>query len=544
MANKIIIFLIIALVVLGAVGFWFYQGNTYSKEVLRLEVFGPETAVIGEEIEYSVRLKNNGDVRLDEPRLVFEYPDSAQLSSGEALRVTKESEELGGAIYPGQEKIFRFKGRLFGEQGEIKEAKVLVSYRPRNLKARYVSRTSHLTTIGEVPLTFEFDVPSGVGASQEMNFSLNYFSSVDYPLSDLEIKISYPSGFELKETDPRGISDNEWRISHLNKAEGGRIDIKGSLKAETGATKIFESEIGLWQGGDFIVLKRTTKQVKIIEPSLYITQTINNSSDYTANPGDILHYEITFRNLGDNPLQHLFLASKLDGALFDFETIRSPEGQSQSGDNSIIWDWRNVPKLQFLDAGEEGVVEFWVNLKEDVPNISKAKLENEIILGQVRRKFITKVNAKLKVAQNAYVDDEVFGSQAKFPLQVGQESMFTIIWKVKNYYNSVENAKVQAILPSSVRLTGQVLPQKLAFDPSTREIVWAIGDLEPNQGIEEPFQLAFQIRLKPTSNQEGKFAQLVGEATINGFDEWTGQQLQATSTPITTEVFGEEGKVE
>ena len=460
------------------------------------------------------------------------------------MRITKESEDLGGAIYPGQEKVFRFKGRLFGEQGEIKEAKVLVSYRPRNLKARYVSRTSYLTTISEVPVTFEFDVPSGVGSSQEMNFSLNYFSSIDCPLSDLEIKISYPSDFELKETDPKGISDNEWRISHLNKAEGGRIDIKGSLNGETGATKIFKSELGFWQGGDFIVFKRTTKQVKIIEPSLYVTQTINNSSDYTANPGDILHYEITFRNIGDSPLQHLFLASKLEGALFDFETVRSPEGQSQAGDNSVIWDWRDLQELQFLDAGEEGVVEFWVNLKEDATNISKAKLENEVILGQLRRKFITKINSKLEVVQNAYVDDEIFGSQAEFPLQTGKESQFTIIWKIKNYYNSVENAKVQAILPSFVRLTGQVLPQKLAFDPTTREIVWAIGDLEPNQGIEEPFQLSFQIALKPTSSQKNRFAKLVGETTVNGLDEWTGHHLQATSTPITTETFGEEGKVE
>jgi hypothetical protein len=543
MLNKIIFFLIIIIIIIGAVGYWFYQGNSYSKDVLRLEIFAPETIKVGEEIEYSVRIKNNGDVRLDEPSLVFEYPDTAEPINGESLRITKESEELDNAIYPGQEKIFRFKARIFGEQGQIKEAKALVSYRPRNLKARYVSKTSHLATIDEVPLTFEFDIPSGVGSGQEMNFSLNYFSSIDYPLSDLEIKVDYPTAFELKETDPRGISDNQWKISNLSKAEGGRIDIKGSLRGETGATEVFKSQIGIWQRGEFIVLKQAIKQVKIIEPSLYISQLINNSSDYIAKSGDLLHYEIIFRNIGSNPLQHLFLANKFDSDLFDFESVRSLKGQSGSGDNSIIWDWHDVPKLQFLNAGEEGIVELWINLKEEVANINQAKLENEVVLGQARRKFVSKVRTKLELDQSPYVDDEIFGSQAKFPLQTGEENLFTIIWKAKNYYNQIEDAKIQSTLPPQVKLTGKVTPQKLAFDPITREIVWSIGDLDPNQG-EVPSQLAFQIQLKATSNQKGKFAELLGKTTFSAFDKWTEEHVEATSSAITTKVFGEQGKIQ
>lgn len=541
MFKKIIIFLIFTVIILSAVGYWLYRENTYSKEILRLELSGPETAIIGQEIEYTIRIRNNGDVRLKEPRLVFEYPDSAQPVDGESLRITKESDELGGAIYPGQEKVFRFRARLFGRQGEGKEAMAMVSYRPRNLRARYVSRTSHLITMAGVPLTFEFDIPSRVGSGQDMNFSLNYFSSIGYPLSDIEIRISYPAAFELEETNPRGISDNEWRISHLNKAEGGRIEIRGSLTGETGATEVFQAEIGLWQRGEFIVMKRAIKRVKIVEPSLYIIQTINNYSNFIAHPGDFLHYEITFRNIGDNPLQRLFLVSKLDSELFDFESIRSPMGQAQVGHDSIFWDWRNVSSLKFLDAGEEGTVEFWIELKDRVQGVNEAQLKNEIILGQARRKFITKVNTKLEIVQSAHIDDEIFGSEGRLPPQVGEESLFTVLWQVKNYYNSVKDAKVRAILPAWTRLTGKVSLQKLAFDPETREIVWSIEELEP----EERLQLAFQLALRPVNRQKGGFAQLVGEVEIISLDKWTEQQVQATSTLISTEIFGEEnGRVQ
>ncbi|PIT95023.1 hypothetical protein COT98_01310, partial [Candidatus Falkowbacteria bacterium CG10_big_fil_rev_8_21_14_0_10_39_9] len=179
-----------------------------------------------------------------------------------------------------------------------------------------------------------------------------------------------------------------------------------------GATKEFKAELGTWKDGNLVILKETTKQVKIVEQSLYITQTINNSPDYIAAPGDLLHYEITFRNIGTSPLQNLFLASKLNGLLFDFTTIKTPDGQSQSGDNSIIWDWHKIPKLQFLDAGEEGLVEFWVELKEEVDGITSAKVENEIILGQTRRKFVNKINANLEFVQEVFADDEIFGSNA------------------------------------------------------------------------------------------------------------------------------------
>ncbi|PIS34486.1 MAG: hypothetical protein COT37_02240 [Parcubacteria group bacterium CG08_land_8_20_14_0_20_43_9] len=543
MRNKILIIIIVAFLIAGAIGYWLYQRNDYSKEILRLDILGPETISAGGEVEYSVRIKNNGDVRLEEPRLIFEFPEASQPLDGEGARVTKESDAFDGFIYPGDEKIFRFRTVILGKQGDLKEAKATVSYRPKNIKAKYVSRTSHLLTINEVPLTFEFDIPSSVGGGQELNFSLNYFSSMAYSLSDLQIKITYPSDFSLKETDPKGLSNTEWNISLLNKAEGGRVDIKGSLSGEVGATKEFKAELGTWKDGNLVILKETTKQVKIVEQSLYITQTINNSPDYIAAPGDLLHYEITFRNIGTSPLQNLFLASKLNGLLFDFTTIKTPDGQSQSGDNSIIWDWHKIPKLQFLDAGEEGLVEFWVELKEEVDGITSAKVENEIILGQTRRKFVNKINANLEFVQEVFADDEIFGSNANFPLEVGKESNFTVIWKIKNYYNPLNGAKVRAVLPAGVNLTGQIAPQKLSFDPETREIIWLVGDLAANQGINEPLQLAFQIKLKPNVSQEEGFVELVKDAVFSGFDEWTEMDLQTEPSLLTTEVFGDNGKV-
>ena len=543
MRSKILFILVIITALLAGIGYWIYQDNSYSKDVVRLEIIGSEKAMVGEEIEYTVRIKNNSDVRMEDPQLIFEFPKASIVPEGQSLRAMVEKEQFDNFIYPGQEKTFSFTCRIFGKDGDIKEAKATLSYRPKNLKAGYVSKTSHLLSIEQVPLTFEFDMPSSSGPGQALGFSLNYFSSIDYPLSDIEIKMSYPVGFGLNEADPRGLSDTEWRIPLLNKAEGGRINISGNLSGEKGETKTFRAEFGIWQGGEFIVLKNITKQVKLAEPSLYISQTINNVPEYTANPGDLLHYNIIFRNIGNSPLNDLFLAVRLNGALFDFNTIRSTNGQFQQGDNSIIWDSANISKLKFLDVGEEGQVEFWIKLKDEVSEISKPKLENQIILGQTSRKFTSKVNTRAEIEQTAYVGDEIFGSEADFPLESGVKNEFTIIWRVKNYYNPLQDVKISAVLPRQAKLTGKVLPQKLSFDPDTREIVWSVGEMDPMQGVEQHHQLAFQVELEPTDSQKGKFAQIVSDAVLSATDNWTGEYISATSSSITTQTFGEDGRV-
>ena len=71
MTRKIIIFLILV----SAIGFWYWQTNFYARETLKLEILGLEKVEMGESFEYIVKYKNNGSTRLEEPRLIFEYPE-------------------------------------------------------------------------------------------------------------------------------------------------------------------------------------------------------------------------------------------------------------------------------------------------------------------------------------------------------------------------------------------------------------------------------------------------------------------------------------
>lgn len=549
--KKIIFFVIIIGLVVAAAGFWYWAKNPFSKEILKLEILGPKEADAFDEVEYTVKYKNNGDVRLEEPRLIFEFPentlpvfspDEAEQEQKYLRRKEVGAEELGD-IYPGEEKTFTFKARLFGKKDEVKTAKAKMSYRPKNLNAVFESDTTFNTIIESVPLSFDLDIPSKIETGRDFRFSLNYFSSSDYPISNLTVKTEYPLGFEFLKSIPGSLGKNEWDISLLNKAEGGRVEIDGRLSGELNEQKLFKASLGIWQENEFIVLKESARAVEITKPRIFVFQQANGSNQYVAEPDDLLHYEIFFRNISEEPFNNLFLAVRLEGKAFDFDTIKTADnGQFNKGDSSIVWDWRDVEKLRFLGRGEEGKVEFWINLKDwqiSSPQEKDALLKDSVIISQAKEEFEIKVNSKLEISQKGYFNNDVFGNTGPIPPRVGERTTYTIIWQAKNYYNDVDNVKVEAILPDNVELTGEVFPEEqksnFTFDRLSREIIWRVGDMKAGTGVlDSPPNIAFQVALTPEAGQRGGAALIIGEAKIRGEDRWTERITEGTDSGIDT----------
>jgi len=519
MSRKLIIIITLITIGLILIGYWYYRGQTFSKGIMKLEILGPDSAQIGKEITYTVRYKNNSDFTLEDPKLTFEYPEYSLGEDGKnrAIQVLED-------IYPGDEKFVQFKARLLGKESDLKTAKAYLSYRPKNLTAYYESETTFTTKIDLVPLSLDIDLPSKLEAGREIEFSLNYFSNMDYDLSGLRITVQYPENFEFLGSDPKTLEKTEWEISSLKKAEGGRIKINGRSTAEAGNKIKFEADLGIWQQDEFILLKETEKEVEIIEPLLYISQQINGSANYIASPGEKLHYEIYFKNIGNTSFENLYLINKLDGLAFDLSGIEVNLSQARIDDNLIIWDWKQVADLRYLDVQEEGKVEFYVTLKEvwqtSNSQLNNALIKNRVNIDSITQEFQTKVSSNLIVLQTGVKNDP---------------TTYTINWQVKNYYNDVKNVKVRAVLPTGVTLSGSISPDseisKFSFDSTSREIVWTVGDLAAGTGVSNTTTpgVSFQI----STSQTGQ-ATLVNKPKITGEDQWTGKTIQWQGQAIDT----------
>ncbi|MBU2578881.1 hypothetical protein KKA09_02075 [Patescibacteria group bacterium] len=537
--HKFVVFLLVIFVVMGVAGFWYWQTNVYSKDVLKIEILSDEAVDAGQEIEYLVKLKNNGNIRLENPELVFQPPEhsilvgSTSSETSGSLIAKKTMED----IYPGEERTYSFRVRVFGRENENLVSQALLSYQPKDLTRRYESKTTFTTKIKSVPLTLEFDLPSKIEQSEDVDFSLNYFSNLDYPLENLRIKIKYPSGFEFVSASPKPFLDetNEWKISSLFQANGGRIKIKGKITGEQGEQKTFHASIGVIKDGAYWVLKETNQAVEIAEPSFYISQLINNSPNYIAKAGELLHYEIFFKNMGQKPITKKFLFLSLGEDFFDISSLKSETGEHGMGDNTIIWDWKTRPDLRFLDANQEGKEEFWVKVKEIDSESIKTKnpvLRNEIGLGGIKKIFETKLNSQIEFSQKVLREQEFFENLGILPPIIGEKTEYVVLWQIKNSWNNLSNVKVKAILPQNVRLTGKIFPENASFtfDSESKEVIWNVGEMEGlKYSGDNPLKLAFQIEFTPDPSLQGKTAVLIEEAEVMCQDVWTSAILQEKS---------------
>jgi hypothetical protein len=531
-------FIKIALIMIGillALGAWFLWRNVYSRDVLKLEILAVSEADAGTRIDYTVRYKNNGNVRLENARMVFEFPENTVIADELrnldderiTLRGSNRVEIVLGELYPGEEKTEELKGYVFGKENSTVTAKVTVYFKPKNLNIEYTAETTHTLLVTGVPINFDLHMPSSVDAEKEFNFDVNYFSKIDYPISNLRIKIDYPSEFVFKESRPRPSFDkSEWEIGVLNRGEGGRLEISGILEGEPSQIKVFKASLGFWQDGRFVLLKEATRGMEIATPLLYITHRINEKPQYAANVGEYLYYEIFFRNTGDEPLEKLFLTIKLGGGMIDFDRVQLDSGVFQKSTGTIIWDSKETSELELLPPMQEGKVSFWAKVKDNVTG-TNPEIEVDISLNQVKKRIITKVNTKMVFTQQVFSSKGPFNNYGPQPPQVGSSTSYTVRWHIRNTNNEVKDLKVRAKLPLEVRLSGETYPEdtRITFDPMSREVVWDVGNILPNSEKETYFQIIFD----PSSQQKNELAELITEAVVSGKDNWTGSTITATS---------------
>lgn len=538
MSKKIILILVGAIILILA-GFIIYRGMMFSKELLKLEILGPEKAKMGEEIEYTVVYKNNGNFVLENPKLVFNLPENS-LTEDDKLMFSQALDD----IYPGAQNSIKFKARLLGKDGDLKTAKATLSYLPKNITATYESSTTFITKIDASPITLDFDLPTKAEQGKTLQFSINYFSNVDYPLENLSVKIDPVPGFEIKSSEPFSLDNQEWKLKTLNKAQGGRISITGKVSGDINHNLNFSASLGMWQSGRFIVIQQSTMEVQVIQPLLYVSQLVNGSSTYVATPGETLNYKVTFANIGSTPFENLFMVLRLSGSALDLSTLQVGNGgQVQANDNMIIWSSDQVASLRRLNVQQQGEVNFSVKVRSGwnpgSTDEAGTTITDEVNISQMTQKFTIKVSSGLAIAQKAFYKSDDISNSGPVPPQVGKATTYTINWEIKNYVSNVKNVKVKAILPKNVSLTGKIMPynemNNFSFDSVSREIVWSAGDILAGTGVNgDPVALSFQVSLTPDILQRGSKASLIGSAQISGENQFTNTAVSSQDNGVDT----------
>jgi hypothetical protein len=533
MIRNIFLLFFVILIGAGAFAFYIFEKKELPRDVVQLEILGPKEAEMLEDIEYTVVYKNKGETLLEDVALIFEYPEGAVPQEERTKLVRKTI----GDLLPGQEQSSRFPVQLLGKEKETKTVQAKVEYKPKGLQAFFETTTSFTTTIKTVPFSLEFDLPSKVG-SGDVTFSISYRSFSRDPITNLNVRVDYPIGFDFERSQPLGLTPDEWRIGLLNRGEGGRIDISGALKGSEFEQKIFKAEVIVFNEIEQkpIVIKEVSRGVEVTNPSIFISQWVNGRQGYIANPWEELHFEIFFRNTSETIQKDLLLLVELDTKAVDINTVRVPLGSWKKESKIILWDSRTLPELRVLGPYSEGKAEFWVNTKDvfgDLkPDDRNLMIISRVTAGQEKEEFRIPVNSKIELTQGVYytIPPEVtaylpVSSDGQKPQNKGpvppvakEKTTYTVMWSLKNYFNDLANAKVRVSLPPHAR----ILEQEGDFRQEGQEVIWDLGTVASYQGVySSPLVRVFQIEVEPPISSVGKPLILIDGIKFDGEDLFT-----------------------
>ncbi len=528
--KKITFFTFFLALIAATVALVYFDRGSFSEADLRVEIIGPEEVEVGQEVEYSIRYRNNSDIRLENASITFEYPEVAVPVKDDEDEVTEERETFRRVeelddLNPGQEEIIDFSAKIFGQKGDSVEVRAWFNYTPQNLSAEYEVERTHTGIITNVPISFELDLPEQTEADEEFPFRVRYFSNLDDPLENLGIKLDYPSSFEFLRSTPSGLENNEWERDVLSGNEGGLIEVFGKLEGDHGDVKGFKGELGVWKFDRFITLKEVDDEVLIPQPNLFVDVVVNDSSDHVADAGEDLLYDIYFKNIGDETLEDLFLTVDLDSELMDMDEVEPMGGRLQKDAGSIMWGHSSFSELRRLRPDDEEKLSFWAKVKEDgLPY--NPEIVTSISLTQAREESRVKVNTDMDLSQSLLAEEDSFNSKGPFPLELNEFSNYTVNWKIENYYNDLEDVKVVTTVPEDVEVVDKEFDEgEMKFNSDSGELVWSLKEVEKGAGASMPSpEASFQLEIIPTTSAD-EDTPLLNRTEITGTDTWTEEEL-------------------
>ncbi|MBI1755112.1 hypothetical protein HYR65_02400, partial [Candidatus Azambacteria bacterium] len=499
--------------------FLYFSAEPFRTKDVQGGITGSERIGAGEEISFSVTYRNNTKASLRDAQILFTWPEGTLSSdAGVVLEGGRKMKADIGTVLPSQEKSATFRGRVFGSRDSVKSVESVFRYVPEGFSSPFEDKKTFSFTIVSTPFALNLNVPAQVVSEKDLDIALEYVNQSDAEFSYITLKATYPSGFHFVSAvpAPSGSENNVWELNAVKGRESGTIAIKGSFSGVQGESKSLFFEIGAPDAGEeFVQYASASSDVAIASSALFVFQTVNDSRDFSANPGAALQYKIRYKNTTNVQIPNVVIIAKIDETYIDVRTLNVQWGSFDGRTNSVIWNAVGVHDLSILDPKEEGQVSFSVNLKpaflpknfsdKNLTVASVVKITSSIppegLSGlpiESEDKLEVKINTQFSFNEKAYWRDGLLQNTGPLPPKVGERTTFAVSWQLSNTVNDVGDVEVSAVIPPNVEWTGAVYPEgaPITYDATSGVVTWKPGTVFAGTGLLTPaarvdFQVAF-----------------------------------------------------
>jgi len=531
--------------------------SSYSADRVTVSVKGLERVDSGKFLTYEIVYKNDNRITLKNPQLKITFPDDFKPEDNPNF--IQESPVSGiyslGDIAGHAEGKIIFNGRMYAPKGALAYLKAQLSYNPGSFSTRYVSENQLGINISTSPITLEIQGPQNIASGDEVGYLISYKNDGERDLSDIRIKIEYPDGFTYSTSDPKSFEGNNiWYIGTMAPGQSGKLTINGKLEGEMEEIKSVKAYVGSTEKGNFISFNESSVTTKIVGSAIAITQTVNDLSSINANAGDLLRFNVDYKNTSEVGLNNLVATAKIDSLVLDYTTLETSGGHFDATSKTITWKASDHAELKGLERNQGGRIEFSVKVKDSIP-VASANDKNFVISSIVKmdspdiptpismNKIVSgnsiniKLNSKLFLNVKGFYNDQNITNSGPVPPKVGQETTYTIHWIASNINNDVSDAKVEATLPTWATTTGETYPEgsNVTYNQRDNSVVWEIGNMSAGTGVlSSPKEVSFQIKIKPSPDQASRLIDILKPSVFKARDAFTGDEISATAEGKTT----------
>jgi hypothetical protein len=571
------------LIVLGAVAavagiIWlamYIRKSAFSDQQVKISISGPEKVKSGESVSFDISYQNLNRASLAGAVLYINYSENFKPSGNlqfESEGPSSSKFNIGNIAGKTNGKV-TIQGKFFGASDALVYLEAKLEYKPSTFNSTFAAKANSSVFISSSPLTIEVSGPLNEASGNAVSYVVKYQNTGQEDFNDLKIKADFPGGFSFSNSDPLAAQGNNiWYIGNLAAGQSGQVKVNGMVTGSRDEQKTAKFSIGEFgSDGAFIAYGEAQSTVKIIGSPIVLNETINGKQgDVFVNAGEDLLFKVGYKNTGSIGLRDVIFSMEANSPILDYSRIdvSNGEGEFDAEKKTIIWKSSEIPDFKMLAPGAQGEISFSIPVKDvipvsgpkdknfsfsavarmDSPDIPTPEGSNKIVASN---SVNVKLNSKLLASLQGFFNDADIANSGPIPLRVGQESTFTLHFKVANVSNDVTDAKVAMTLAPGVKWKNNFLPQdaSMSYNDRTNELDWNIGSLAAGTGVSgDPKEVIFQVGVTPSQNQVGNFASLVSQTVFSAKDSFTGQPLKlklgAKETNLAEDLgVGEMGKV-
>ncbi|MEK9182853.1 MAG: hypothetical protein AAB809_02115 [Patescibacteria group bacterium] len=545
---------------------FFIGGNTVSKENIDISILGNTFTAGGEELSLVIGITNKNSSSLDLVDLVVEYPKSSQSSQIDSSNQIERLRVSLGTIPSGVVRNESVKMVLFGEQGSTIPIKISIEYRVEGSNAIFVKEEPYKVSINSTPINLFVDAPLSISPNQEIILDVKTALNSTRPASKILLKVDYPAGFKFMSSKPSPyLGNNIWNLGDLAPGAERNISITGKM------LDVFEGEektFRIWSGSQSskdksmidVVFNSLSHTVAVKRPFVEAKLFINGTSEreYAVNSNTALNGEIRFTNNLETKINDLEIKAKITGNAVDRKTINARQGFYNSADNVIVWDKNSISKLREINPGDSESVSFSLSplslfsgngiLSAPTINIEVSIFGEQSVEGYENKDLSNFESSTIRIISDvgfvakALYYSGPFTNKGPIPPKVETETTYTIVWTLSNSANNISKAQINSSIPSWMRFVGLISPasEDLVYNPSTREIVWNIGNIPKGTNITVAGrEVAFQVVISPSSSQVGSIPVIINDATLTGHDDFANVGVKVNKVRLNASLFND-----